>query len=213
MSQSHYALRQLSVDKPPDKDVLVQLSTRPSSKCVVFVHGYGGDPLATWSDFPGLLQLPPSIPNAIDYIYYGYDAIRDDLTSSAAILRNFLGRILSNPTHTLGAIIPTRADGTALNKYSDVVVVAHSLGAVIVRRAIVDATMQNESWVQSTKMVFFAPAHSGASVVDLVKSVRGAGLFGALVSMIQAGAQLRSPLIAQLAPGSAELAGLADDVR
>src|SRR5713226_7104842 len=53
-------------------------------------------------------------------------------------------------------------------QYGSVVVVAHSLGAVVARQALLDLDEdRNPKWLNKISLVLFAPAHMGADVVPL----------------------------------------------
>lgn len=84
-------------------------------------------------------------------------------------------------------------------------IVAHSLGAVITRRALLDATRLQAPWTTKTKLVLYAPAHKGASVADLALEVASSFTF---LRLFGVGARFVSPLIDQLKPNSPDLNAL-----
>ncbi len=205
--QTHLAPRILKGTAKPDKDVQVLFAVQPDRKAVLFIHGFTGDAIETWSDFH---QLLPECPNSRcrDLFFYGYDGLRADMTASAALFRDFLGRLFSKTARFVNDNLPQDAKRAADFAYDELVIVAHSLGAVITRRALLDATRLGAGWVTKTKLVLFAPAHKGASVaklaLEVASSFRFLGLFGI-------GARFVSPLIDQLEPDSPDLKKLLEE--
>ena len=53
----------------------------PGNKaCVIFIHGFQGDPTATWADFPKLLTEDPAL-DGWDVLSFGYESdLAPDLT-------------------------------------------------------------------------------------------------------------------------------------
>lgn len=204
--QTHFMQKNLGGD-PPFDDVEMILSCSDAKNALVFTHGYGGDSIDTWSEFNHFVHQRNSFAS-YDVYFFGYDSIYSDLSASAALFRQFLEAIQNNTANTLANVLPLNTTRTG---YEKIKIVAHSLGAVISRRALVDATLANSPWVQDIEQVFFAPAHKGASVVDLFTSRSNAlGKFGALFSGLLT---FKSPLINQLKSNSAELKQLEDDVK
>ena len=201
--QTHFALRSLSANGP-DKDVQVLFSTRPNRKAVLFIHGFGGNPINTWSDFHELL---PENPNCChDMFFYGYDGLRAEMNASAAMFCDFLERFFTATNALLvAANLPSEAQRPAHFCYDQLIIVAHSLGAVITRRALLDATHSKLPWVTKTKMVLYAPAHKGAVVADLALEAASSFPFLRLFGI---GARFASPLIDALKPNSASLTAL-----
>jgi pimeloyl-ACP methyl ester carboxylesterase len=206
--QTHLCSRTLKGTKRPDKDVQVLFAVKSDRKAVLFIHGFTGDAINTWSDFH--LLLPEcSKCSGRDLFFYGYDGLRADMNSSASIFRGFLDRLFGVTQQFLAENLPASAQRPASFEYEELVIVAHSLGAVVARRALLDATQKNAPWVARTRLVLYAPAHTGAKVADLAlqtaSSFKWLGLFGAF-------ARFESPLVDQLAPKSRALEKLKDDM-
>jgi len=146
-------------------------SVHPKGKAIVFVHGFKGSALGTWLEFPRLLQQMKEFAGC-DLIFYGYDGARMRATNSAYWLRVFLKEVVENPSklanQTLWVPRPLNFS------YDAVVICAHSLGAVVSRQALLDAHLSKEKWVSKTRLVLFAPAHLGASILPLVYESMGA---------------------------------------
>jgi len=138
----------------------------PERKAVVFVHGFGGTALGTWSEFPKILNLDPRFA-ATDLIFYGYDGKSIRANNSAKLLGRFLNGLISKPANVVNNSLGFRERPSDFS-YDLVVIVGHSLGAVVSRRALIDAHRNQESWILRTRLVLFAPAHCGADIIQLV---------------------------------------------
>ena len=199
--QTHLAARRLKGIDKPDKDVQVMFAVEPSRKAVLFIHGFSGDAIETWSDFH--LLLPATHPcQGRDLFFYGYDGLRAEMTASASLFRDFLDRLFRETARYVNDNLPPAAGRPPGFSYDGLAIVAHSLGAVITRRALLDATRMRLSWPSKTKMVLYAPAHMGASVADLALEVASGFKFLRLFGSL---ARFESPLIDQLKPGSRDL--------
>ena len=158
--QTHLALRTLKGTQKPDKDVQVLFAVQPNRKALLFIHGFNGDAVKTWSDFHELLPERPKF-TCHDIVFYGYDGLRAEMNASAAIFRAFLDKLLMATKSFLADNLPPSAQRADDFGYDELVIVAHSLGAVISRRALLDATRNKSEWVARTKLVLYAPAHKG----------------------------------------------------
>jgi pimeloyl-ACP methyl ester carboxylesterase len=205
--QTHLSPRHLPGTRRPDKDVQALFSAQPDGRAVLFIHGYSGDALDTWSDFHVLLPGGTACRGR-DLFFYGYDGLRAEMTASAALFRDFLARLFGRPAALVNESLPPEMQRQQGFEYHDVVIVAHSLGAVIARRALLDATRVGTPWVQNVRMVLYAPAHKGATVAELALEAAGSFRFLRLFSSL---ARFQSPLIDQLKAGSPDLLKLLED--
>jgi pimeloyl-ACP methyl ester carboxylesterase len=188
-------------------------SIKPDGRVMIFVHGYGGaDCMETWSDFPRLLPLHPQVAGC-DFIFYGYDGLRADLVASAGLFERFLNDLLSGTAIRLNAALPISASRPAGFSYNKIMLVGHSLGAVILRWALLDARSRNRNWLEDGRIRFmlYAPAHSGADVVALAREILERGAF--FLRFFSGAARFVSPLIDQLKPNSEHLQTLARNSR
>src|SRR6185436_2453143 len=94
-SQTHYVPRTLQGSDKPDRDVQVMFATNPGPKAILFIHGFSGKAIATWSDFHELLPDCSACADR-DLYFYGYDGLRAGLIASASIFRGFLGRVFED---------------------------------------------------------------------------------------------------------------------
>ena len=84
-----------------DSDVRAFFSVNPTGKAILFIHGYTGDALKTWTDFPALLPQNPKFAGH-DLFFYGYDGLRAPVGSSASLFRQFLEKLFGNTADNLG---------------------------------------------------------------------------------------------------------------
>jgi pimeloyl-ACP methyl ester carboxylesterase len=174
------------------------LSRNPSGSAAVFVHGYGGNAIATWTKFDSL--LPSESPcSGHDLVFYGYDGLRSEAVASGSLFLEFLEGLFSNGAELINRLLPTLVQRSEDFRYNKIIVVAHSLGAVVSRWALVAAHETGRPWANNLKLVLFAPAHRGANVVKI--ALQAATGFQ-LMQVLSAVARFRSPLIDELAPDS-----------
>ena len=182
---------------------------------VVFVHGWGDSALGTWEAFPAALREMPEAA-AADIFFLDYPSTRASVATCAGEAKELLLDLLRAPArHLVNSSLPEGVAARAEEwRYARIVIVAHSMGAVVARRAWLDLERAGLSRQEAEKLrlLFFAPAHLGSSLPDLVASglgldcLPGASLVGrALVTYYRS--------LADLAPGSTALRLLADDSR
>jgi pimeloyl-ACP methyl ester carboxylesterase len=180
---------------------------RPTAKtAVVFVHGFGGSAQATWSEFDTLAPADPAFAN-VDLIFYGYDGKGPHVTESSRWLFDFLDLLSSHAATLANAGLVAEAHRDPGFSYERIVLVGHSLGAVVARNALVLATKYwPRAWAQRCELVLFAPAHLGSRTSEWATAV----LSG--IPVIPALAQMFFKVPADLAVGSQVLANLRSDV-
>lgn len=131
-------------------------------KLIVFVHGFGGNSIGTWNNFPSIMLFDDKFVNS-DIIFYGYDTLSGQAGDHAAELYHFLNlcmKPVANNILPALQLLPER-------DYLRIILVAHSLGAILVREAQLLAHTANQSWVEHSEIALFAPAHHGAAVISL----------------------------------------------
>jgi alpha-beta hydrolase superfamily lysophospholipase len=133
------------------------------ARLVIFVHGFGGKPLETWLRFPDGASTRPWWRES-DLLFAGYD-------STSGTIKGFA----DNLRHELPAFYPTRrrdlleVDGAEVCEpadYTELVIVGHSLGGVVVRRAVCDAIRDSQegtsgSLFATATVRLFSPATAG----------------------------------------------------
>ena len=160
---------------------------QPANGALIFVHGFGGEAMGTWTDFPGLLgRMPKAAP--YDVFYYGYD-MRRQAGISAVGFRNFLAAIAEAPAFdVLNPSLPTPLGQRPRTfRYDHIVIAAHSLGAVVTRLALLqskDDAGKPLPWLSKVRLVLFAPAHSGAKVIDFARGLLSIFSIGKLIETL-----------------------------
>lgn len=205
--QIYLAPRTLKGTQKPDGETQALFAVQPNRKALLFIHGFSGEAITTWSDFHTILPECPKC-SGYDLFFYGYDGLRAQMNASAAIFRSFVDRLLGQTQEFLAANLPPSAQRPTSFEYDELVIVAHSLGAVIARRALLDGTRGKLKWVSRTKLVLYAPAHMGARVADLALEAASSFKF---LRFFGIGARFVSPLIDELKPDSRALKSLLED--
>lgn len=143
---------------------------------VIFVHGWGGNAVETWDCFLQLARTSEKF-RATDVIFFGYPSRGPTTEFSAAKFREFLKDFLLTPHSSV--IKPTLGPQDHLlgrrSNYSQVLLIGHSMGAVVIRRAISDLSLEPElaSSLATLRLLLFAPAHKGSDLPEMVASGLG----------------------------------------
>jgi hypothetical protein len=205
-AQTHFISRSL-IAIPNVENVHALLATNPKKQAIIFVHGFMGDYLKTWSSFELLLPERNSCSGQ-DIFFYGYNASTSTINGGASVFRVFLSNLMTNTARILNESLPAKGQRGQDFRYDKVLLVSHSLGAVIVRRAMVDATNSNVEWVGKTSQLHFAPAHLGARVTKLaLEAVSGFKFLRFFAGLVQ----YASPLVDELEENSPPIQALITD--
>lgn len=154
----------IPVTLPDGENTVAFFARRPAGRLVIFVHGFRGKSTETWAQMHELLPLRAKSAG-YDIVFYGYDSLRVQAMLSAALLGQFIKKFISNKFARPGsADMPTSYD---------VLIVAHSLGALISRQTVLNAytVRPRENWVERTRLLLFGPAHRGAKILELKKAI------------------------------------------
>lgn len=167
-----------------------------AERLIVFVHGFGGGALKTWKGMEALLELPEV--QATDVIFYGYGSLAAPARNSATLFRKFLASaaMLERPWRTT----LSRGGAIGVREYKDILIVAHSLGAVVVRRALLDSVAERACWVERTRILLFGPAHMGTRLVNLSLLLRSG--IGSILSDFFIFGRMKVPVLDDLEEGS-----------
>lgn len=169
----------------------------PADRLIVFIHGFGGNARKTWRGMEQLLQAPEAAP--ADIVFYGYGSLSAPARNSATLFRDFLDKAagLAPPwTYTMvrARVPPGDRD------YRDILIVAHSLGAAVVRRALLDSIEEGSGWVERTRILLFGPAHMGTRLMKLAAMLRSD--FSSLITDFYTIARMKTPVLDDLEEGS-----------
>jgi pimeloyl-ACP methyl ester carboxylesterase len=186
-------------------------SVRPGGQAIVFVHGFGGSPADTWSRFPEL--LPPRAECAgCDLVFYAYDSIYRQAPINGALLHGFLKQLAEDPSGVINPTVPRSMTRKPEFRFTKILIVAHSLGAVVARRALLDAHINKEPWVRSARLLLFAPAHMGATNVRKL-AAEGTGLIPVVGPIIRFITGWKVRALEDLEPGSPTLKNLLEHTK
>lgn len=176
---------------------------------IVFIHGWGGGARSTWEQFPEMISQRSSDLFA-DAYFLEYRSTGYAVAWCAAMLREFLTDLVSAPAPTMiNASLPEGVARPDEFKYEQVVLVGHSMGAVISRRALLDMDVDRDV-LSRLRLLFFAPAHCGADVARLVGSGFGLEVLPG-AKLVSAAVQFFLRSLPDLEPGSETLRRLATD--
>jgi pimeloyl-ACP methyl ester carboxylesterase len=161
--------------------------------------------------FPELL-LQECRCRDIDVIFFGYDSFYSVLDANVDILYDLLEIACSKPE----TLTPRHFGRKAHFNYSKLVVVAHSLGAVVARSALLKAHDKDVKWKRDIDLLFFAPAHGGARLDRFVLetltgfswTIPGTGFRIPIGGLVEKPIRYLSPVLDDLEQGSDKLTKL-----
>lgn len=179
-------------------------------RLVVFIHGFIGQTVKTWLDFP---SIDPTRPENVwwlesDLLFAGYESTKDTITGVAHRVREHLEEFYPNPARQLLVVNGHQARADVASRYDDLVLVGHSLGGVILRRALSDAA---QVWVDEgrppsrpilldARNCMFSPASAGFRAGGFLGLLRAVPLWSGIEMVLR-----RSSAYTDLQPGSVVL--------
>lgn len=201
---SHIPLRPLKNDIPgyahESHALFSKLTPR---KAIIFIHGYKDHPIKAWQDFHKFIPRENKFKEC-DAYFYGYDGTIGQISSSSNLFFYFLQSLFTDTN----SIIPKWLSRDKYFSYDEIIISCHSLGAVIARRALLDAVDQQISWSNKVSLLLFAPAHKGCHFLPLMAQL----LQGVELAMIYYALKAqKSPYINQLSKDSQILNRLLQD--
>jgi hypothetical protein len=119
------------------------------------VHGFGGDATETWGDFVNLLGRPET--RNFDSFFYYYPVAKSQIEVLSQLLLDALSFVFDGRMNN--ELLKQGIQRT--DPYKDILICAHSLGAVIVRHALMRAAELHKAWLSEVRFMLFAPAHKG----------------------------------------------------
>jgi len=219
VSYTHYGFTDLLDNKGSrwGRGSRARLATNADDRtALVFVHGFNGEAVGTWLEFPSLLPSV-GIHRGHDLFFFGYASTSETAAYSASHILAFLDALNSDP---VGRVInPSRPKGSPERapsfRYQRIILCAHSLGAIVCRLALIQAARQipPRAWPAITRLVLFAPAHMGASILSLASLTLAAVRLPLAITAQPLDALLRLlfPALIDLTPGSETLRELRED--
>lgn len=144
-------------------------------------------------------------------LFVGYNSERDNITEVADLVRVNLRRFYPVPHQAAMEVGGIRPRDDVESPYQELVVVGHSLGGVIARRAMADAAQERDDSLRAgvtpeapeilgARLVLFSPASAGFRAAGLLGAVRASSFWPALFMYLS-----RSSAFTDLQPGSVTL--------
>ena len=127
-------------------------------RLILFIHGLGGNPTTTWGKFHDLIAEDQDLSRAFDCSFFKYT------TSIWPCIRNRTAR-----GQILADVLDTEISNRHAN-YSEITIIAHSLGGLITKRYIMDRIKYQQP-TPVKNAIFFATPHLGSSLADIARLV------------------------------------------
>ena len=109
--------------------LLVSHRARGANVALIFLHGFSGDPVKTWGQFPNFVAAEPRLADW-DIFSIGY---------ATRLVPDLVGIWSANaPLDRLAELLATTAAFGALSGYRSLAFAAHSMGGLILQRALLD---------------------------------------------------------------------------
>lgn len=205
-----YHTEAINIIDGKEHEAFFAIDTSPEN-LLVFVHGFNGSAIDTWNRFPSMICYDSFFSNS-DIVFYGYPSLHKQLTAHANNFLDFLSIELDfgggSKSH-LRLFIEAR--GLQSRSYKKVVIVAHSLGAIVAREALLQANRENQEWLEKIHLALFAPAHMGITrVKDLVFDLMDLSLILKFIGRI---IEYNHPILLELDKDSQILKKIKDDTQ
>ena len=114
---------------PESPELFEHRKTETNPATMLLIHGFSGDPTITWGNFPKFLKDEKRLA--------GWDIY--SLGYHTGLGLDIVGIWRANPDLTaLAGLLATRAALEPLKRYKSVALIAHSMGGLVVQRAVLD---------------------------------------------------------------------------
>jgi hypothetical protein len=165
-----------------------------ANTAVVFVHGFLGDAEGTWLNFQEMIDSCHTEYQQLaecDFFFFAYPSFFQEITDSAEQFLKFIAAIYPTPPGWLFSIskqfssIPAIIDlDLPVHAYKNLILVGHSEGCIVIRRAAVFAYKQpgqDHPILTSHMLPLFAPAHLGFQPTGWIRACLAVGRIEAIV--------------------------------
>jgi hypothetical protein len=129
------------------RDWVLFLTSNAPRRLVVFVHGFYGGPLRSWQEFPRASKDREWWQES-DLLFVGYPSGRDNIAGTAYRVRRELSKFFPELADEFLEIDGVRCRQPGVSSYRELLLVGHSLGGLIVRRALIDSA---EEWMEELR--------------------------------------------------------------
>lgn len=152
----------------------IAINSNSVHNAIVFVHGFFGNSRITWDEFPRLFtENSNSSCLDSDLYFLEYASTDRSIGNTAWDLVDFLKKIVPDPSGPLQDLMGSTGLATLRPaksfEYQQLVLVGHSLGGVVIRKALIDTVRKPiaglpdrfESLIREATVLLFAPAIGG----------------------------------------------------
>jgi len=139
--------------RPP---YLVTLRRKGADAAVIFIHGFSGHPRETWGAFPDALAAHLA-PAEWDLFSLGY---------ASRLSLDLVGIWTADPDlNLLATYLHTALDQPPLDRYKQLTLIAHSMGGLVVQRALLD---HDDMLARARHVFLFATPSAGLTKASWV---------------------------------------------
>lgn len=160
------------------------VATATPRRLIVFIHGWRGDAWSTWGEF----GRPPAEDwwAESDLLFVNYDSTSESVVATADRIRARIGDFYPLPNRSMLERDGYLARADITSPYHELILVGHSLGGLVARRALVDAL---EEWrtdhfsddlrpaILDAKLRLFSPASAGFQPRGALGALKAAPLW------------------------------------
>jgi pimeloyl-ACP methyl ester carboxylesterase len=212
----HHSEGRLGSHDPPGWRLYFAHAT--ASRLVVFVHGFWGGPIGTWVQFPDSGRYDSWWASS-DLLFVGYNSKKDTIAYVSQQLCTHLPRFFPTVPEDLMTIGNVSIRTPTAASYDELILVGHSLGGMVIRRALCDAAWAWEDPstraltgtrhpILGARVRLFSPATAGIRLAGIPAMVWHALSGGPLSLVVK-----RSPAFSELQESSPMVVSTKEETR
>ncbi len=163
------------IEDSTGKKALLKNKNKKNKILAVFVHGFTGNYLSTWGDFPELLMQDPRLLN-FDFLYWGYSSNlvipKEDyiLDNVKQLFTQFLSKHKTNQ-HIEVVAHGLQTELNYLEGYDEISLIGHSLGGLVIRSYIIQNLRENrldnlERIKKINQIILFGTPNEGLDIAN-----------------------------------------------